>query len=138
MKADKKSIPFRIQRILPNETELFITEETVSLEDYSITEDTDNGLDFMASVTLKQYKERKTLKTPIVQITENAVVVKEEKQRESKKDTPAAYTVKKGDSLWKICKAQLGDGARYQEIAALNGISNPNLIYPGQVIKFGT
>ena len=42
------------------------------------------------------------------------------------------YTVKKGDRLSKI-------GALYgytaDELAAYNGIENPNLIYPGQVIK---
>lgn len=42
------------------------------------------------------------------------------------------YTVKKGDKLSKI-------GALYgytaDELAAYNGIENPNLIYPGQVIK---
>ena len=42
------------------------------------------------------------------------------------------YTVQKGDTLSKIA-------ARYdtsvEQIVSLNGISNPNLIYPGQVFK---
>ncbi|WMI82032.1 LysM peptidoglycan-binding domain-containing protein [Anaerotignum sp. MB30-C6] len=138
MKMKKEPFTFQVQRILPSGKELLKTSERVSLEDYTITEDTGNGLDFMASVTLKQYKEHKSVNTPMVQVTQDAVIVKEEKQRDSKKDTPSTYTVKKGDSLWKICKSQLGDGAKYKEIAELNGISNPNLIYPGQVIKLGT
>ena len=51
---------------------------------------------------------------------------------------PAAttYTVKSGDSLWKIAQKQLGDGTRWREIYDLNKDtigSNPNLIYAGQV-----
>lgn len=45
------------------------------------------------------------------------------------------YTVKKGDTLSGIA-AQYG--TTYQKIAADNGITNPNLIYPGQVLKIYT
>lgn len=45
------------------------------------------------------------------------------------------YTVKKGDTLSGIA-AQYG--TTYQKIAADNGIANPNLIYPGQVLKIYT
>ena len=44
------------------------------------------------------------------------------------------YTVQEGDTLWGIAKSFLGDGGRYQEIASLSGVANPNLIYPGQVL----
>lgn len=46
------------------------------------------------------------------------------------------YTVKSGDSLWKIAQSCLGKGGRYMEIANLNKdkVKNPNLIYPGQVL----
>ena len=43
-----------------------------------------------------------------------------------------AYTVQNGDTLSGIAAKF---GTTYQAIAALNGISNPNLIYPGQVLK---
>ena len=42
------------------------------------------------------------------------------------------YTVKKGDTLSEIAAKF---GTTYQAIAELNGISDPNLIYPGQVLK---
>lgn len=47
------------------------------------------------------------------------------------------YTVKRGDSLWKIAQRYLGKGSRYPEIYNLNRdkIKNPNLIYPGQVLR---
>lgn len=44
------------------------------------------------------------------------------------------YTVKAGDSLWGIAAAQLGDGARYNEIKKLNGLTS-NTIHPGQTLK---
>lgn len=42
------------------------------------------------------------------------------------------YTVKKGDTLSAISKRF---GCTVQDIASLNGITNPNLIYSGQAIK---
>lgn len=47
------------------------------------------------------------------------------------------YTVKSGDCLWRIAQKFLGSGSRYTEIYNLNRdkISNPNLIYPGQVLR---
>lgn len=51
------------------------------------------------------------------------------------KETAKTYVVKKGDNLWNIAKKELGDGSKFGELAKKNGISNPSLIYPGQVIK---
>lgn len=45
------------------------------------------------------------------------------------------HTVVKGDTLWSIAKTYLGSGTKYQELAKINNIPNPNLIYIGQVIK---
>lgn len=46
----------------------------------------------------------------------------------------AVYTVQRGDSLWKIAKAQLGKGSRYKEIKALNGLTS-DTIHAGQKLK---
>lgn len=47
------------------------------------------------------------------------------------------YEIKKGDTLWKIAKDNLGDGNRYPEIFEANKevIKDPDLIYPGQMIR---
>jgi LysM repeat protein len=45
------------------------------------------------------------------------------------------YTVMAGDSLWKIAEAKLGNGNRYMEIAKLNNIKNPSVIFPGTELQ---
>ncbi len=52
-------------------------------------------------------------------------------------DPDAPYTVGPGQSLWKIARERLGDGARYDEILRLNpGLTgNPDLIFPGQELR---
>jgi nucleoid-associated protein YgaU len=47
---------------------------------------------------------------------------------------PRTYTVVSGDTLWAIAERFYGDGNRYPDIAAASGISNPDLIQPGQVV----
>lgn len=49
---------------------------------------------------------------------------------------PAArnYTVEPGDTLWAIAERFYGDGSKYQLIAEASGISNPDLIHPGEVL----
>jgi hypothetical protein len=44
------------------------------------------------------------------------------------------YTVKKGDSLWKIAKKLLGNGKKYPQIQKANGLSG-SLIRVGQKLK---
>jgi nucleoid-associated protein YgaU len=47
------------------------------------------------------------------------------------------YTVRKGDSLSKIAKREYGDAQQWRRIYEANRemIENPDLIYPGQVIR---
>lgn len=44
------------------------------------------------------------------------------------------YTVKSGDCLYTIAQQMYGDGNRYPEIAQANNLSNPDYIFPGQVL----
>jgi LysM repeat protein len=50
-------------------------------------------------------------------------------------DPPPAYTVRPGDTLSRIAWAQLGDAARWPEIAALNGLKAPYPIRIGQRVQ---
>ncbi len=74
--------------------------------------------------------------------TPTDTVMKEQTPQETQPSNPSVtqgktYTVKSGDSLWKIAKQFYGNGAAYTKIASANSdkIKNPNLIYPGQVLN---
>jgi nucleoid-associated protein YgaU len=103
----------------------------VTLEEYSIIEDAANGFDLTIPVRLKQYRQYSALEyNPL--LPDKAKGATNTNSNKTK-----TYTVKKGDTLWGICKKYLGDGSKYPQIAKLNGIKNPNLIMIGQVIKLG-
>jgi len=50
------------------------------------------------------------------------------------------YTVRRGDTLWKVAKSYYGDGNKYQSIFEANRpmLSHPDKIYPGQVLRIPT
>ena len=52
---------------------------------------------------------------------------------------PVLYEVKKGDNLWKIAEANYGkgNGPKYTVIFEANKpmLSDPDLIYPGQMLR---
>ncbi len=79
---------------------------------------------------------------PVEIYTVNELNIKPSTQTNANKSRPPAakaagktYTVKSGDSLWKIAQKELKKGSRYMEIYNLNKdkIKKPDLIYPGQV-----
>lgn len=55
-------------------------------------------------------------------------------QRNQEKNGGVHYKVKKGDSLSKIAQQYTGNALRYNELAKLNGIENPDKIEVGQNI----
>lgn len=115
---------------------LFDTNLKVALEDYEVIEDADNGLDVLTSIRLKQYK---PYATKILNVKDNADGTKTasiEEKRESNKEVAKKYKVIAGQTLFEICKKQLGDGSKWQEIAKINNIINPNSLDVGKVIKF--
>ena len=146
LKVNKKPFRFIVLRLTQGNKSLFDTNMNVSLEDYTIKEEASNGIDLVVSVKLKQYKNYSTKifqqeQAKVSAATADKKVVfipaKEERPPSSNQPNNKTYTVKSGDCLWNICKQYLGDGSKYPQIAKINNISNPNLIYPGQVIKLG-
>ena len=140
LKISKKPFQFIVSRLKPSGDLLFDTNIKVSLEDYSIEEDAENGFDITVPITLKQYREYGTKVIQVKKVTSAKAKAKPVatavKKRATTKTPPKSYKVVKGDTLWAICKKYLGDGSKYPEIAKKNNIKNPNLIFPGQVIKF--
>jgi chemotaxis signal transduction protein/nucleoid-associated protein YgaU len=45
------------------------------------------------------------------------------------------HVVVPGDTLWHIARRYLGDPFRYAELAELSRIKNPDLIYPGDIVR---
>lgn len=129
-KAAAKPVQLILFRRLADGTQLFCGNMEVLLEEYTVTEKGGEQGDFWVELHWKEWKEAKSIR---YSIKDNTMV--EQGQQRQAKQPAAAYTVQKGDCLWSIAKKQLGDGARYKEIAQKNGIANPNRIYPGQVLK---
>jgi LysM repeat protein len=140
LKISKKPFQFICSRVSPGGKLLFDTNIKVSLEDYTIKEDASFGQELKVIIKLKQYKNYgtklvniKTQQQAAVQVASATVQKPRSAETAPKLKT---YTVKQGDTLWAIAKKYLGNGNRYTEIYNLNKnkISNPNLIYPGQVL----
>jgi len=45
------------------------------------------------------------------------------------------HVVVRGDTLWDIAKKHVGDPYRYPELAEFSNIRNPDLIYPGDIVR---
>lgn len=132
----ESSFSFTCIREGPDADSPYDTDLEVTLESYKILDDAGNGLDIMVSVELKQYEHYGTKTVNFLIIPEEPVPLAETTENREDPPAPATYTVVSGDCLWNIAKKTLGNGARYTEIFDLNRdkISNPNLIYPGQVL----
>lgn len=114
-----------------------ITSKTVTIESYSVSEDADSGMDMELELELQEYVGYGTQKFKYTENTETGTVTAstETTRATDNKEIPATYTVKSGDCLINICKKELGDDSKWQEIAKLNNLENANKIYPGQVLK---
>lgn len=139
LKTSKEPTQFILVRCSPDGRTLYDTNMRVSVEDYNIVEDATKGLDVAVDVNLKQWRPYGTKTVTVEQPAESgqAATVTVEKERDaSTAPTAKTYTVKAGDSLWAIAAKYYGKGAEYSKIASANTdkISNPNLIYPGQVL----
>ena len=90
----------------------------------------DGTNDVYCSISLREWRK-----------PEAAVLAVSGAQAQTDRDTQTGasyektYTVVSGDCLWNIAKKFYGSGTDYKRIAAANPfITNPNLIYPGQVL----
>ena len=154
LKTDCKPFQFIVSREMGGKV-LFNTNMKVSLEEYNIVEDADNGSDVKVAIKLKQYRDYSTKKlVPATPEKTNygrtptpVMKPKEFRPDSSNKPNGKTYTVKAGDSLWSICQKQLGNGSLYKKVYELNktmmdkankGKKVPKYtIYKGQVLKLG-
>ena len=139
LKSGKDTTRFILVRVSPDGRTLYDTNMRVSVEDYNILEDAKEGLDVRVDVNLKQWRDygtkTVTVKPPKTAGTVKSVTVKKERDA-STAPQARTHTVKRGDTLWALAAKYYGSGAQYPKIYKANTdkISNPNLIYVGQVL----
>ena len=136
LRRDRRPFRFICARIAPSGRLRSDTNLRVSLDDLEVVESAEEGDDVTISVTLREYQELATRKVTV----DGQRVVIEGPGREtdnSPENAGGTHTVARGDNLWNIARVHLGDGRRYREIFEKNRdqIQNPNLIFPGQVLR---
>lgn len=149
-KKSKKPFQFIISRTLPNGTVPFYTNMKMSLEDYSIEDNVNEGFDTKVSINLTQYREYGTKTVDISAYIRKPAVTTTKKRTSGSgaNTTGTAYKIVSGDTLWNIAKKKLGNGSKWTTIYNANktvienaaksrgraSSSNGHWIYPGTVI----
>ena len=135
--VSREPFAFTVGRPVPGGGRLYGTSMLVSMETYEITEDHDEyGLDCGVSINLKQYRAYGTRNVRIA----NAKAAAEKKRAAAAGNKPAEtqYTVKDGDNLITISQKYYNDANAWKDVYNANVKtigSNPNRIYPGQVLS---
>ena len=101
-----------------------------SIESFSWGEQDATG-DIYYTLALKEYKKPKIKNTK-----DSTEKTSTRTTKEAESNSGKTYTVKSGDSLWKIAKQVYGDGSKYSKIYEANKdkLKDPNKIYVGQVL----
>lgn len=132
LKIEKKVFQFILGRTA-SKSNLYNTNLTVTLEELTITDDTKEGMDAKASLKLKEWRSYGTKTITLANAT--ATITEERTPSSNEPSGGTTYTVQKGDCLWKIAKMFYGNSLSCGKIVNANPIiTNPNLIYPGQVL----
>lgn len=151
LKTEKKPFIFNVIRTTLQGKGTWATVRRVTLEDFEINEDADEGDDVILSFNLKEYKDYgvKTIKTATSNPTTTSTS-EEPRSTDNKATKVESYTIKPGDTLWSIAKEVYGDGSKWYGIYEANkaaiesaaekhrgkgkGSSNGQLIYPGTTL----
>ncbi len=122
LKAEEEPFKFKLLRLDPKGDSLFDTSLDVTMEDYTIDEDADEGFDIKVSITLKEWRDYgvTTIKVKTNSSGKTTVTKKDTKNSSTKKSKSSSYTVKSGDTLWAIAKKYLGDGSKWKTIYNAN------------------
>lgn len=73
--------------------------------------------------------------TPAATLSPTKAMQGEQKMQVGSKISGKSYKIVEGDNLWDISIRAFGDGYRWVEIARLNNLSNPDLIFPGTTLN---
>ena len=90
----------------------------------------DGTNDLYITIAMRQWQR---LETPVLALSGGGATTARDSQTGAA--STKTYTVQSGDCLWSLAEKYYGDGSQYKKLAAANPeITNPNLIYPGQVL----
>lgn len=131
------------------ETRLVITEldisMPVSIETFEYSQIGGSGGEYEYSMAFKEYRAFDVTEVKSITIRLNDIAEEVEEvasisnvDRPDEKQPPQTHIVVSGESLWLIAKKNLNDGSKYNEIAQLNDITEPYLIFPGQELVMPT
>lgn len=139
LKKQKTPFQFIVVRMKPKGDMLSMTNIKVTLEDYTIDEDSDNGFDAYANIRLKQYKpwgaKRIEIKTDKNGVAKGTVT---QSRSVEGKTTSESVKASKGATLRQIVKRELGNTDNLFKIAAVNKIAVPAVLAAGQIISLKT
>lgn len=94
-----------------------------SIEEFTWREKAGSIGDIEYKLSLKKYVHYAPKKV-IVKATTNQVTVQKKQTRPDTKPQPKVHVLKSGETLWALAQKYLGNGARWREIANLNGIKD--------------
>lgn len=135
---NKEPFQLIILRELPDGSGTFDTNIKVTLENVDYADDVESGFDLVANLNMKKYAGPTATKAKLSTSSSTGSTVTyaiKTADRFDTKKNPSSYTVKAGDTLWEICQRELGEGAVWSTVAKNNGISDPNNLKPGTVLK---
>lgn len=116
---------------------LFDTNMLVTLEDYNIDEDADNGFDLVVPLRFKQYRPYGTKECEVTTDEDGVQHISVKETRPAyDKTVPNAYKIRNEQSMWEVCKRMSGGSLDWREVMQKNSITNPLGQMQGKVITF--
>lgn len=109
----------------------------MGIDDFEYEERYGEVGDLYYSIKLTEWKNYAARKLDLPVKQGEAAIVKEP-ERAGTPEPPKTYSVVKGDSLWAVSRKCYGTGDKWPKVYDANKPpigANPNLIYPGQVLK---
>lgn len=141
LKTNRSAFQFIVIRRFPDNKSIYNTNIKVSLEEYTITDSTDEGFDVKVKIKLKQYqdysaKQFKVNENRYRSIGKMRLITVNNTEKINIDTSGQNYIVKAGDTLWDIAQKLYGNGSKYIDIYSANKdrIKNPNLLHSGQIL----